>query len=458
MWVKSVNLYYCFLAFVDVERPVNQLRSAMVCAFLSAIYDYETDWQPIASADDSAFLQLLNRYVGNTDAAKKASELFLTDLNGKLSKDGLERGSGAFRFYCSVIGSKWLAKYSNAELDEFGRLLQQIDDLLDFVNDQKYGDINCFLVEQRGEFINQAKAFLQSGFYLELVNRSSVYTLVRWRCSHVCHKLSNTLPTIKQIINVHRPPTTLYAGLTVFAGFNMTTGMNNWLIVIVAVVFALITANIMVFNDLVEREHDRKKDKNFCYEYTWSVMSTFTLGVAIISVLLLVVAYADTVASLFIGGVWLIGLLYSLRFVRKLYVAQNLIVAACSASPILCGAIHARTMTPSVSLIFCSLTAMVLMREFLKDIEDVSSDNGYKETLPTRKGVMITVFTMLMLAYVPATLLVFSPIKSVRMTAYGLALVESLAGLSLLHPDRCRFIKYSIDFVLCCILLAILIA
>lgn len=429
----------------------------MICAFLSVMYDYETDWHPIASADDSAFLQLLNRYVGNIDAVQKASELFITDSNGKLSKDGLERGSGAFRFYCSVIGSKWLAKYPKTELDEFGRSLQLVDDLLDFNNDRKHGDVNCFLSgEQRRRFIEEAREFLQSDFYKELAKRSGVYTLVHWRCQHVCHKLCDTLPTLRQITHAHRPPTALYAGLAVFAGFKLATIEINWLTVIVALVFALITANIMVFNDLVEREHDREKGKNFCHEHTWSVGSAFALEVAIISVLLLVIACADIMIALFGASVWIIGLLYSIRLVRKWYVVQNLIVAMCSASPILCGVINTRTMTISVLLVFCSLTALILMREFLKDIEDVLSDVGYKKTLPTRKGVMMTVLSILILVYLPATLLAFSPIKGIRMTAYSLVLVEVLAGLSLLHPERCRFIKYSIDFVLICILLTIL--
>lgn len=181
LWIKSINFYACLLGFTDKECLFNQLRSAMVCAFLSAVYDYETDWQPISASDDSLFLKLLNRYVENRITTQKFSELFLTDLGGKLSNDGLERGSESFRFCCSVIGSKWLAEYSEAELNEFGRLLQQIDDLLDVAEDRKYGHINCFLTEKSGCYMDEVRTFLLSDFFQKLVYHSRIYTLIRWQ-------------------------------------------------------------------------------------------------------------------------------------------------------------------------------------------------------------------------------------------------------------------------------------
>jgi len=428
----------------------------MVCAFLSAIYDYETDWQPILSVSDSSFLQLLNCYVEDCTAKQSASELFLRDLNCKLSKHGLERGSGAFKFYCSVIKSKWLAEYEAAELDEFGRLLQQVDDLLDMDKDKKYSHTNCFLTKQSNYYLDELRTFLLSDFFQRLVCHSYLYELIRLRCQHICHKLRGTLPKPVHIFNVHRPDTALYAGVAVLAGFKMAAGIN-WSAIVVALTFSLVTASIMVFNDIVERKHDRVKNKNFCHEYTWSVISVFALSCIIISTLLLIIAYIDSAVSLLVASIWIIGLLYSFRFVRKLYLVQNVIVAICSASPILCGAIYTKSITSSVLLVFCSLTVLVLIREFLKDVEDVKSDSGYKETLPTRKGATTTVSVILVLVFVATALLVVSPIRSVRMTAYGLALVQFIAGLALLHPERCRFVKYGIDIVLSFILLTILI-
>jgi 4-hydroxybenzoate polyprenyltransferase len=235
---------------------------------------------------------------------------------------------------------------------------------------------------------------------------------------------------------------------------------TSWQAVVIAMMFSLITANIMVFNDLVEREHDRAKGKNLCYEHTWLVASTFVLSCAAISVLLLAVAVCgDYVVSLFASCVWLVGLSYSFEFVRKWYVTQNLIVAVCSASPILCGVVHTKTAPSSVLLTFCTLTTLVLLREFLKDVEDVATDIGYKETLPTRMGTPATFMTIILLVFGPTNfLLAISPIGSVRMAAYSMALVPAMAALALLHPERCRFVKYSVDLVLCCILLAVLIA
>ena len=456
LWVKSVNLYDCLLGFTDKERPVIQTVKAMICAFLSAVYDYETDWCPVLSASASIFLQLLDLYVDDPVVKQKAAELFIADLNGRLSKDGLERGSGAFRFYCSVINSKWLAEYSSEQLDEFGRLLQQVDDLLDFANDKKRGEANCFAGDRADFYSEEAKAFMKGDFFLELVRHSGIYTLIRWRCEHVCHKLQNTLPGLIQIAKAARPITALYAGAAVFAGFKLETKIN-WLSAVVAVTFALVTASIMIFNDLMEREHDRIKGKEFCYKYTWLVLSMFVLCCMTICVLVLVMKYLDDIVCLFIIGIWVCGLAYSFRFVRKLYLAQSLVVAVCSASPILCGVFYTKRISLATFLIFCILTALVLMSEFLKDVEDAKSDAGYKETLPARKGSLITVFTVISICYAMAIIWAFVPTNAVRMTGYGLALIVWLAGWSLMRPDRCRYVIYGVDFVICCVLLAILI-
>jgi 4-hydroxybenzoate polyprenyltransferase len=258
------------------------------------------------------------------------------------------------------------------------------------------------------------------------------------------------------IVAIHRPLTALYAAVAVFAGFRMATGLC-WFSAIVALAFSLVTANIMVFNDLLEREQDMKKGKDFCHKYTWLTIVLFAYCCAKVVVLLLVISYEDRLVSVFIAFVWLVGLVYSFRFVRKLYIVQSIIVALCSASPILCGAVFARTTTPSVILAFFSLSVLILMREFLKDAEDVVSDSDYKETLPTRKGIPSTIVVVMLLSFVAAGLLTIFPVKGMIAAAFALALVEGSAGLALMHPERCHFVKHSIDIVLCCLLLIILI-
>ena len=456
LWTKSNSLYICLLGFTDLERPEKQLRAAMICAFLSAVYDYNTDWVKSDSPETSEFVMLLNRWVENCQAARKAAKLFYADWNGELSENALERGSGAFRFYCSVIGSEWLSEYSAEELDEFGIFLQKVDDLLDLKHDVQHGDANCFLLKDCHRYVYEAMEAMTSEFFERLVQHSAVYTLIRWRCQHVCHKLCNALPTLNQIINAHRPMTALYAGGAVFAGFKMA-GSVSWLSVVALAAFALITGNIMVFNDLVERKHDLLKNKGFCFKYTWSVIRAFVICSTAIVALVVAMAFADITLSLFAIGVWLVGLAYSCSFVRKLYVLQNVIVAACSATPILCGAIHSRVFFSSVLLVFATLTGLVLIREFLKDIDDVISDAGYKETIPTRKGVFATIFVVIMMVYLPAFFLATSPIKSLHLVGYSLGIVEWLASWSLLHNERYCYIKRGVDLVLFLLLITILI-
>lgn len=177
LWRKSINLYLCCLAFTDKERPREQLRGAMTCALLSALYDYETDWVTIENIDDSVYLRTLKILVPDPLIREPAKRLFEADLNDQLSEDGLERGSTAFTFYTTVINSRWLRMRAE-RLNALGRCLQMLDDALDLEADRANGHKNCFLTANRGTHLEAAARFLESDFFVALGRNSRVYRVL----------------------------------------------------------------------------------------------------------------------------------------------------------------------------------------------------------------------------------------------------------------------------------------
>jgi 4-hydroxybenzoate polyprenyltransferase len=263
---------------------------------------------------------------------------------------------------------------------------------------------------------------------------------------------------IVQIINAHRPLTIVYTCGAVIAGFKLTTGMN-YSTALMVLAFCLVTGNIMIFNDIMDREHDKLKGKDFCSKHPRFAFYIFILCCVKITVLLKIIAGADVLVSFFIALVWLTGLLYSFRFVRMLCLKQTVMVALCSASPILCGAIHARRAPASVYLVFFSFVILVFARELVKDILDSAIDEGYKKTLPTQMGVPLTInIIMGLIAAATFALVVFPTKINIFMVLPSLLLAGCLAVGTLFYPKKCHFIKYGIDFALSCILLTILIA
>ena len=455
LWRKSINLYLCLLAFTDIERPKDQLRSAMVCAFLSALYDYDTDWKPISYPENSVFLQLLRQYVPDCLAREKAEKLFVTDWKKELSSSALERGSGAFRFYCAVINSKWLGRYSSVQLDEYGKMLQEIDDLLDFFHDKKRGEANCFLTEGKPRYVQEVRQFMVSDFFAELVKHSHIYVVVCWYCQHVCYKISDALPPWIKVVAVFRPLTAVYAAGAVLAGFKATAKINSSA-VCSAAAFFFVTASIMAFNDFVEHDHDRKKGKYFASVYTWLLLFAIMVCALAVLVCLTILAIINWPVAVFVAFVWIAGLLYSCNIVRRWYIAQTIIVAILSACPLLCGTIFSGQISALTLTVFVLLFVLILIRELAKDVEDAPFDPGFKETFPVRKGVPMTAFVSLILVQV--AMLIFCLHPSLRLAAYSLAIIQPAVGLMIFSPSWHRWVKRGVDVALCCILISLLSA
>lgn len=180
LWMKSVCLYIVILGFTDRERPWLQLRQAMISAMLSAVYDYDSDW-PRGDRNGCNLQLLLGRFISDRTVHEVATGLFQKKIRGETSRDGLERGSAALQLYCYVIQASWMQEYTEKQIDDFGRKLQILDDLLDLSKDRKAGHKNCFLLDEWEPYARELEEFLDSDFYQELEEHHWSYRKIRTR-------------------------------------------------------------------------------------------------------------------------------------------------------------------------------------------------------------------------------------------------------------------------------------
>lgn len=189
LWKKSGALYLAFLAFTDEKRPKGQLERALKSAIMSAMYDYETDWARVDDPYQSLSFTLLEEWVESDELSREAKDLFWLDWGGSLSTHGLERGGAALKFYAGYIGAQWLSQYTVYNLISFGNKLQIVDDCMDLPYDSAAKHKNCFLTNQRGQFMRELSDFLESVFFQELSRRSWVYRYLYRKCQENLQKM-----------------------------------------------------------------------------------------------------------------------------------------------------------------------------------------------------------------------------------------------------------------------------
>ena len=456
LWKKSIRLYLSLLAFMDQERPENQLQGGMISAVITAVYDYETDWVPILNPVKSRTFALLNKYVADSHAQKIAHQLFANDLGQRLSADGLERGSVALTFYRALIQSRWMSEYSSSEINTFGRSLQMVDDLLDYEDDQRLGHTNCFLTPDQNRFLKEARAFLKSDFFQALVSRSIVYQRLELECKQMINRIEGNSPSWSKLFNVGRPKSSFFAGALALTCSSLV-GLSWQITWTVAVAYTCISMSIMMLNDLIDRHHDAKRGKTLACDHTWRLFQFWTRLSKITMAFVLVSCVLNIWVGLFILGIWLLGLGYS--FVPHWYIVQNLIVAFCVASPALCVTVPFLEWRLEPLLIFGAVFGTIWMREIVKDIEHIDTDAGYKETIPVRQGHIPAVSLLFGgLWAIPVTLLVFYPSWPVKLVGLLFCVVQFSNANMLLHPQKQPIAIRSLDIVLTVLVTMLLIA
>lgn len=453
LWRKTLRLYASLLAFTDTNRPTNQLRRAMICAILTSVYDYDTDWVKTPDPENSLFMSLLNKLLQShphkEQVSQLAKDLFLLDWQNKLSSDGLERGSISLQFYNLVIGSEWMSVYSANDICSFGRQLQIVDDMLDLESDRQAGQTNCLLTDKKETFIRELNEFLDCDFFKRLMNNSAIYRKLKADCQDA--------PRLwKGLFQASHFHTGLYAALITVIGFRFYSPISNVAIAFAAT-FALITWNIMSFNDWIDRFHDRKKDKMFASEHPRQLLR-FWLALSTLALLFLItLSHLDPIPAVFVGAVWFLGLLYSYAGILRWYLANNTVVAICSASPVLLGSILHRSFSYKPCLIFGALFCIILSREIYMDIRDIKIDKGYKATIPVIKGYVFAPFYLIGILYGWAVCLVLYPDPWVKGMACTAAAVQFAHSRMFLSPKQYKTAKWMLDWVIRLLLITLLI-
>lgn len=197
--------------------------------------------------------------------------------------------------------------------------------------------------------------------------------------------LSNTLRGIWQ---AGRPNTGLYAFLVSYYSFWFYDQTDS-VAVVTSITFALITMSIMRYNDLIDGPNDQRKGKCFATKHKQPLqIAILCESLAVIAGLFLLSAQSTESASLalFCGVVWILGLAYS--HIPHWYITQNVVVAVCSGSPALCAAVYHGAIGKNDFHTFLMFSSLIWLSEVHKDIEDVHTDGGYKDTLAIRKGAI----------------------------------------------------------------------
>ena len=450
LWRKTLNLFLCFLAFADKERPALQLRGAMICAILSALYDYETDWVPIKNTSQSLYRDLLFETVTDAEARKIGWELFENDLYGQLSVHGLERGSDALVFYRIVISSEWLNEYSLAEIESHGRSLQIVDDLLDLDEDRANGHTNCLLTNEREQYLREVKEFSKSDFCKALEENSMIYYKI---CFCLFGPRVEETPTRRELVASSRPLSGVFAFILTVVGFKV---LNLPLLpaIPIALAFCGITLSIMVFNDLMDKHRDVKKGKTLASRYPWHVFKMWKWTSGISLVLLVFTAVFWWKLALFALAIWILGLVYS---VEKLsYPLNNLLVAFCAAAPVLMGAVHGSHLGVKTILVFIIIFGAITVSEVIKDIADVDSDYGYKDTLATQIGKIGAGVHAVGLCFPLFPFLFIYPNPAVRIIGTGFPLIVITLWICVARFRSAYWAEKAVDFFLTAFLIVLL--
>lgn len=130
-----------------------EMMGAGRAAFLGCSYDVVTDWRHF----DPHYLQIFEKQLkqyATPSLQNMALGLYVKDKENSFTYDGLERGSIAFRFVTEMMQIRKKLEANGIDIDKTGRILQIIDDVLDYEEDTEAGDTNCLVSPDRQQYLN----------------------------------------------------------------------------------------------------------------------------------------------------------------------------------------------------------------------------------------------------------------------------------------------------------------
>jgi hypothetical protein len=151
---KSANLGLCYAGF-GTAGSFREAWLAGEAAFLCCAYDVVTDWRHFDNIARVKFENILRARTPDSELQGLAIGLYEMEKFQRLEEGGLERGSIALRFTLKMMGCEADRELAWGDLDEIGRLLQIVDDVLDYEADIFYGDTNCLASPGRDMYLQQ---------------------------------------------------------------------------------------------------------------------------------------------------------------------------------------------------------------------------------------------------------------------------------------------------------------
>jgi hypothetical protein len=140
-----------FGGFSDSGKTTEMIGAGKA-AFLGCSYDVVTDWRKF----DPKYLQIFERQL-QQHASKPLEEmamgLYDKDKNNAFTDDGLERGSIAFRFVTEMMNVRRQIEDKGLDIDETGKILQIVDDVLDVEEDIEAEETNCLATPRRQQYL-----------------------------------------------------------------------------------------------------------------------------------------------------------------------------------------------------------------------------------------------------------------------------------------------------------------
>jgi hypothetical protein len=157
---KAIRLALCYAGF-GIPWNLSEAWKAGEAAFLSCAYDIVTDWRHFDAKARNAFESVLTDLSG-FELRELAMTLYDKDSKNQLLDDGLERGAIALRFILKTMGCETQREAAWGDLDDLGQLLQIVDDVLDYEDDEAVGDQNCLSTANRAVYLGRLLEGLNS--------------------------------------------------------------------------------------------------------------------------------------------------------------------------------------------------------------------------------------------------------------------------------------------------------
>ncbi|MBN1568431.1 MAG: hypothetical protein JXA73_11350 [Acidobacteria bacterium] len=151
---KSISFGLCY-AGLGNKISSREAWNAGEAAFLCCAYDVVTDWRCFDRESRRVFEEILRAMVPSVELQNLAIGLYEKEQSHKLEDNGLDRGSIALRFVLGKMQCEADRDAAWGDIDKIGRLLQIVDDVLDYEEDVVRGETNCLSSSRREIYLTQ---------------------------------------------------------------------------------------------------------------------------------------------------------------------------------------------------------------------------------------------------------------------------------------------------------------